>query len=153
MARAGAADVARVSRWDSSYEARQDASLQDLRRSSRAARDAAGCPRPARRAACRRIECERDLRMALDRAGVGEGRRLTLTSRGLDAPIWSHPIGWDALRQPGTLGIGLWETGRPRLLTADAGLCQALGRAPASLHGAAASDLEYNHPFAWSAEA
>jgi signal transduction histidine kinase/ActR/RegA family two-component response regulator len=78
---------------------------------------------------------------------------LTLTSRGLDSPIRSHPIGWDALRQPGTLGVGLWETGRPRLLTADASLCQALGRAPASLDGAAASDLEYNHPFAWSAEA
>ena len=57
------------------------------------------------------------------------------------------------MRQPGTLGIGLWETGRPRLLSADPSLCQALARAPASLDGVAANELEYNHPFAWSAEA
>jgi signal transduction histidine kinase/ActR/RegA family two-component response regulator len=60
---------------------------------------------------------------------------------------------WDALQETGALGIGLWETGRPRLRMADARLCHALGRAPGSLDGAAASEVEYNHPFAWSIEA
>ena len=60
---------------------------------------------------------------------------------------------WDALQETGALGVGLWETGRPRLRMADAGLCNALGREPGSLDGAAASEVEYNHPFAWSIEA
>jgi signal transduction histidine kinase/ActR/RegA family two-component response regulator len=60
---------------------------------------------------------------------------------------------WDALQDTGALGVGLWETGRPRLRMADARLCNALGREPGSLDGAAASEVEYNHPFAWSIEA
>jgi signal transduction histidine kinase/CheY-like chemotaxis protein len=77
-----------------------------------------------------------------------------LTSRGLEPPVWSNPDeGWDALRQTGTLGLGLWETGRPRLVTADAELCAVVGRPPHTLDGLPASDVEHNHPFAWSVEA
>jgi len=67
--------------------------------------------------------------------------------------VWSSPKGWDALQQPGAIGVGLWETDRPRLLTADARLCRLLGRAPGGLDGVAASEIELNHPFAWSNEA
>lgn len=76
-----------------------------------------------------------------------------MTSRGLGPPVWSNPVPWDGLQETGALGVGLWETGRPRLRMADAALCNVLGRAPGSLDGAAASEVEYNHPFAWSIEA
>jgi signal transduction histidine kinase/ActR/RegA family two-component response regulator len=76
-----------------------------------------------------------------------------LTSRGLETPVWSSPKGWDALQQTEALGVGLWETGRPRLRTADARLCSVLGRAPGTLDGVSASEIELNHPFAWSLEA
>jgi signal transduction histidine kinase/ActR/RegA family two-component response regulator len=60
---------------------------------------------------------------------------------------------WEALRHAGALGAGLWETARPRLVTADVGLSRALGRPPGALDGSAAHELELNHPFAWSNEA
>ena len=83
----------------------------------------------------------------------GREEAFELTSHGLDTPVSSRPDGWDALRHTGALGPGLWETTRPRLVTADPGLSNALGRAPAALDGCAAQELEYNHPFAWSVEA
>jgi signal transduction histidine kinase/ActR/RegA family two-component response regulator len=67
--------------------------------------------------------------------------------------VWSSPLGWDALRQTGAMGVGLYETSRPRVVTADVGLCRVLGRLPGALDGVAASELELNHPFAWSSEA
>jgi signal transduction histidine kinase/ActR/RegA family two-component response regulator len=76
-----------------------------------------------------------------------------LTSGGLAPPVWNSPKGWDALQQPGAIAVGLWETDRPRLLTADVRLCRLLGRAPGGLDGVAASDIELNHPFASSNEA
>jgi signal transduction histidine kinase/ActR/RegA family two-component response regulator len=76
-----------------------------------------------------------------------------LTSGGLVPPVWSSPTGWDALQQPGAIGVGLWETDRPRLLAADVRLCRLLGRTPGGLDGAAASEIELNHPFASSNEA
>jgi signal transduction histidine kinase/ActR/RegA family two-component response regulator len=76
-----------------------------------------------------------------------------LTSRELEPPVWSNPNGWDDLRQTGALGFALWETGRPRLVTADADLCALLGRPADSLDGLTAGDLEHNHPFAGSVEA
>jgi signal transduction histidine kinase/ActR/RegA family two-component response regulator len=76
-----------------------------------------------------------------------------LTSGGLVPPVWNSPKGWDALQQPGAIGVGLWETDRPRLLAADVRLCRLLGRAPGGLDGVAASEIELNHPFASSNEA
>ena len=76
-----------------------------------------------------------------------------MTSSGLEPPVWNSPEGWDALQQPGALGVGLWETDRPHLLTADPRLCRLLGRSPGELDGVAASEIELNHPFAWSGEA
>jgi signal transduction histidine kinase/ActR/RegA family two-component response regulator len=76
-----------------------------------------------------------------------------LTSRGLEPPVWRSPTGWEALQQTGALGVGLWEASRPRLHSADARLCQLLGRAPGALDGVAANEIELNHPFAWSIEA
>lgn len=76
-----------------------------------------------------------------------------MTSGGLEPPASNSPTGWDALQQPGAMGVGLWETDRPRLLTADARLCRLLGRAPGELDGFAASEIELNHPFGSSGEA
>jgi signal transduction histidine kinase/ActR/RegA family two-component response regulator len=76
-----------------------------------------------------------------------------LTSGGLVPPVWDSPKGWDALQQPGAIGVGLWEMDRPRLLAADVRLCRLLGRAPGGLDGVAASEIELNHPFASSSEA
>jgi signal transduction histidine kinase/ActR/RegA family two-component response regulator len=76
-----------------------------------------------------------------------------LTSGGLAPPVWNSPKGWDALQQPGAIGVGLWETDRPRLLAADVRFCRLLGRAPGGLDGVAASEIELNHPFASSNEA
>ncbi len=49
--------------------------------------------------------------------------------------------------------MALWELGRPHLLTADPALCGLLGRAPEMLDGLRATEVELNHPFAWSNEA
>jgi len=91
-------------------------------------------------------------------AVVFEGGReeaFDLTSRGLDPPVpmSSSLAGWEALRHTGALGAALWETTRPRLVVADAGLANVLGRAPGSLDDTAAHELELHHPFAWSNEA
>ena len=51
------------------------------------------------------------------------------------------------------MGLGLWDATRPRLLSADAGLCGALGRGHAALEDVAVGDIELHHPFAWSVEA
>ena len=76
-----------------------------------------------------------------------------MTSRGLELPVYRRPSTWDPLRQAGAVGLGLWDASRPRLLSADAGLCGALGRAPGTLEDVAVSDIELHHPFAWSVEA
>ena len=76
-----------------------------------------------------------------------------MTRRGLEPSVWSKPPAWESLRQPGVLGLGLWDTMRPRLLAADEGLCAALGRGAGHLDGSAVSAIELNHPFAWSGEA
>jgi len=76
-----------------------------------------------------------------------------LTSRGLELPVYRRPSTWDTLRQAGAVGLGLWDATRPRLLSADSGLCEALGRTPGCLDDVAVSDIELHHPFAWSVEA
>jgi signal transduction histidine kinase/ActR/RegA family two-component response regulator len=76
-----------------------------------------------------------------------------LTTGGLEPPVLNSPKGWDTLQQPGAIGVGLWETDRPRLLTADPRLCRLLGRAPGALDGVTAGEIELNHPFASSNEA
>ena len=76
-----------------------------------------------------------------------------MTSRGLELPVYRRPSTWDTLREAGAVGLGLWDTTRPRLLSADGGLCEALGRAAGRLDDVAVSDIELHHPFAWSVEA
>jgi signal transduction histidine kinase/ActR/RegA family two-component response regulator len=51
------------------------------------------------------------------------------------------------------MGLALWEANRPRVLTADVRLCRLLGRDPGGLDGVSASEIELNHPFAFSNEA
>ena len=87
------------------------------------------------------------------RAELGYKEAPPLTSHGLELPVYRRPSTWAALRQAGAVGLGLWDASRPRLLSADLGLCKALGRAPESFDEVAVSDVELHHPFAWSVEA
>jgi signal transduction histidine kinase/ActR/RegA family two-component response regulator len=76
-----------------------------------------------------------------------------LTSRRLGAPTVTSSAGWEALRQPGALGIALWDPDQPRIAAADPPLAALLGRTPGSLDGLPAHEIEYCHPFANSTEA
>ncbi len=76
-----------------------------------------------------------------------------MTSRRLGAPTITSSAGWEALRQPGTLALALWDADQPRMAAADPLLCGLLARTPGSLDGLPAQEIEYCHPFASSPEA
>jgi signal transduction histidine kinase/ActR/RegA family two-component response regulator len=75
-----------------------------------------------------------------------------LTSRRLESPGSTGFAGWDALRQPDTLGIALFHAREPRLAAADPAFSTLVGAVPGSLNGLLVSELEFAHPFAASPE-
>src|SRR5687767_12847421 len=60
--------------------------------------------------------------------------------------IGSSSDGWEALRQPGALGIALFDVKTPRCVAADPPLCAALGYEQGALDGVAITEIEVAHP-------